>query len=304
MLETLLESRGVKAPPSIGGAVLSAVTHGAIIVALIFGSGHVSDVLDRLDQTLTFLIPPDRAPPPTQTDLSFASIGGGRNAPGVETNVRRESANGAIRRRELGGAQAIGESAVASAATGTPDNAYSIIEVDSLAVVDFNSAAPSYPKDLMEKGIEGYAAMRFVVDSTGKIDLGTVQTIEATNPGFVTAVREAMPGMHFRPAKMGDHPVRQLAEQMFKFQIQRTAPAVPAVSPPAGGEETVGSTPFDWNEEERASATPRCLSLLRSFAFVLLTRIAVRRSDRDLPHGGPGIPRRPRQRRPRSRTRR
>ena len=232
MLETLLESRGVKAPPSIGGVVVSAVTHGAIIVALVFGSGHVSDVLDRLDQTLTFLIPPDRAPPPTQTDLSFASIGGGRNTVGVDTKVRRESKDGSIRRLEVAGAQQFGENNSASAATDTPDNAFSVIEVDSLAVVDINSAAPSYPKELMEKGIEGFAAMRFVVDSTGKIDLGTVQTLETTNSGFVAAVREAMPGMRFRPAKMGDHPVRQLAEQLFKFQIQRTALSAPAVVPP------------------------------------------------------------------------
>ena len=232
MLETLLESRGVKAPPSIGGAVVSTVTHGAIIVALIFGSGHVSDVLDGLNQTLTFLIPPDRAPPPVQTDLSFASIGGGRNSAGVQTKQRRESKDGTIHRLEVAGAQQFTENNSASAATDTPDNAFSVIEVDSLAVVDINSAAPSYPKDLMEKGIEGYAAMRFVVDSTGKIDLGTVQALEATNPGFVTAVRDAMPGMRFRPAKMGDHPVRQLAEQLFKFQIQRTAPAASAVSPP------------------------------------------------------------------------
>jgi hypothetical protein len=232
MLETLLESRGVKAPPSIGGAVVSTVTHGAIIVALIFGSGHVSDVLDRLDQTLTFLIPPDRAPPPVQTNLSFASIGGARSTAGVETKLRRESKDGTIHRLEVAGAQQLGENNSASAATDTPDNAFSVIEVDSLAVIDFNSAAPSYPKGLMEKGVEGYAAMRFVVDSTGKIDLGTVQTLEATNPGFVTAVREAMPGMRFRPAKMGDHPVRQLAEQLFKFQIQRTASSAPAVVPP------------------------------------------------------------------------
>ena len=232
MLETLLESRGVKAPPSIGGIVVSTVTHGAIIIALIFGSGHVSDVLDRLDQTLTFLIPPDRAPPPTQTDLSFASIGGGRNSAGVITKLRHESKDGTIRRLEVGGAVQFGENNSASAAADTPDNAFSVIEVDSLAVVDVNSAAPSYPKELMEKGIEGYAKMRFVVDSTGKIDLGTVQTLESTNPGFIAAVREAIPGMRFRPAKVGDHPVRQLAEQLFKFQIQRTAPAAPAVTPP------------------------------------------------------------------------
>jgi TonB family protein len=235
MLETLLESRGVKAPPSIGGAIVSTVTHGAIIVALIFGSGHVSEVLNRLDQTLIFLFPPDRAPPPVQTNIAFAPIGSGQNTAGIETNLRRESTSGTVHRLQTGGMPQFGETTTASttASTDTPDKVFSLIEVDSLAVVDANSAAPSYPKDLMDKGIEGYAVMRFVVDSTGRIDLSTVQTLEATNPGFVAAVREAMSGMRFRPAKMGDHPVRQLAEQLFKFQIQRTVPAAPAATPPS-----------------------------------------------------------------------
>lgn len=232
MLETLLESRGVKAPPSIGGAVVSAVTHGAIIVVLVLGSGHVSDVLDRLDQTLTFLIPPDRAPPPVETKLSFEAVGGARNSAGIETNIRRESKDSKINRFEIAGSQQLGESNSVSVATEMPDNVYSIIEVDSMATVDVNSAAPSYPKEMMEKGIEGSVTMRFVVDSTGKIDLATVQTLDATNPAFVTAVREAMPGMKFRPAKMNNHAVRQLAEQLFKFQIQRTVPAAPAATPP------------------------------------------------------------------------
>jgi len=41
-------------------------------------------------------------------------------------------------------------------------------------------------------------------------------------------VRDVMPRMKFRPAKMGPIAVRQLAEQLFSFRIQRaTAPPAP-----------------------------------------------------------------------------
>jgi protein TonB len=212
--------------------IVSTATHVAIVLLLVVGSGHVSDVLDRIDQTLTFLIPPDKAPPPVETKLSFASIGGRRDTPGTESRVRRESPDGRINKLEIAGAMTVGDQSSPAVQTDSPDNAYSVVEVDSMATVDINSAAPSYPKALMEKGIEGYATMRFVVDSTGSIDLGTVQPLDATHPEFVTAVREAMPRMRFRPAKMGDRPVRQLAEQLFKFQIQRTVPATAAPVPP------------------------------------------------------------------------
>ena len=81
--------------------------------------------------------------------------------------------------------------------------------------------SPAYPKDLLAKSVEGHATLRFVVDSTGLIDLGTVRLVEASHPLFLKAVEDAMPRMRFRPAMMGHSAVRQLAEQLFKFEIKK-----------------------------------------------------------------------------------
>jgi TonB family protein len=130
-----------------------------------------------------------------------------------------------------------GENAVASVSGGddVPDqvaspsddpyeNAFSIVEVEEQAERDPASAAPAYPRDLMARGIEGYAAMRFVVDSAGTVDLSSIRVIDFTHPEFVSAVKSAMPGMRFTPARLGDKPVRQLAEQLFRFQIEKPTP--------------------------------------------------------------------------------
>ena len=107
-----------------------------------------------------------------------------------------------------------------------------------LAVRDPESASPEYPKSLIEKGIEGYAAVRFVVDSTGRVEMNTVQVIDATHNDFATAVKDAMPRMRFRPARIGTTAVRQLSEQLFKFEIKVVAggsalpPKKPAAPPP------------------------------------------------------------------------
>ena len=97
--------------------------------------------------------------------------------------------------------------------------AFALLDVDSGAVRDPRSAAPSYPKEMEARGIEGEVKVRFVVDSTGLVDLSTIRMLESTNEAFARAVRAAMPGMRFRPAMMGVLPVRQLAEQTFAFKV-------------------------------------------------------------------------------------
>ena len=49
-------------------------------------------------------------------------------------------------------------------------DAFMDIEVDSAAERHPDSAAPTYPPELMKQGIEGYASVRFVVDTTGRVD--------------------------------------------------------------------------------------------------------------------------------------
>jgi protein TonB len=103
-------------------------------------------------------------------------------------------------------------------------NAYQIVEVDSAAERDPASAAPVYPAALESRGVEGYVIVRFVVDSTGRVDMASVMTVEATAPEFDRAVRDAIPGMRFRPAKVGQRAVRQLAEQLFRFEVAAPIP--------------------------------------------------------------------------------
>jgi TonB family protein len=107
------------------------------------------------------------------------------------------------------------------------EDAYSVIEVDSAAVRDPSSAAPSYPPAMMSLNIEGTATIKFVVDTTGRVDLGTVQTVAASNPAFAHAVLDALPKMRFHPARMGALAVRQMAMEEFKFQLKRIASGRP-----------------------------------------------------------------------------
>lgn len=101
------------------------------------------------------------------------------------------------------------------------DTVFRIAEVDEAVEIDPSSAAPVYPPALQKLGIEGSVMVRYVVDTLGRADLSTLQIVRSSRIEFAIAVREALPGMHFTPARMGTKAVPQLVEQPFHFRIAK-----------------------------------------------------------------------------------
>ena len=83
------------------------------------------------------------------------------------------------------------------------------------------SARPRYPEALRQAAIDGAVLVRFAIDTTGRIDMGSVTVVSSTHELFTRAVRDALSGFRFRPAEIGGHRVRALAEMPFEFQITR-----------------------------------------------------------------------------------
>jgi TonB family protein len=225
----LLPSPGA-APPT--GALASVVAHvliGLAVVGAPFAGSAVMDAWDELPEGLRFLVPPSTTKPAAARDLAFdAGAGDGGRATALrEDPFGARRAGAAAQSRGTGTAapaSAMDAAAEAAAMNAMLASAYQLIEVDSAAVRDPSSAAPAYPPELEARGIEGHVILRFVVDSTGLADLTTVLTVESTHPLFDRAVRNALPKMRFRPAKVGDRAVRQLAEQLFAFQVLEPEP--------------------------------------------------------------------------------
>ncbi len=233
-MHLLLESR-LKGPRPVLGTVVSTATHMALFAALVLGGGRVVDELaDAMQQSVRYLIPSDRVQRPPETKIEFAASPGSGVSAAVTVASRVDGSGASLVRSQPGSAGDAARTQLAVPEPTAAENAYSILDVDSAAVRDPASAAPSYPQSLADKQVEGSATIRFVVDSTGSIDLATVQVLRATNPMFARAVTDAMPGMRFRPAMAGDKAVRQLAEQEFKFRLQHadaSAPLAPAKKP-------------------------------------------------------------------------
>jgi len=226
----LLPTQSTGAEPV--GALFSAGAHGVIIGSIIVGSavGTVAwEAMGELPEGLRFLLPPATSPAPARATLGYATRVGddgtslatktsdfGQRRAGARNTASQSGGAGAVASMDAAAELAMMNALLA--------NAYQLVEVDSAATHDPTSAAPVYPPALEARGVEGHVIVRFIVDSTGLVDMSTVMTMEATAVEFDRAVREALPKMKFRPAKVGERRVRQLAEQLFKFEVTPNDP--------------------------------------------------------------------------------
>jgi periplasmic protein TonB len=83
------------------------------------------------------------------------------------------------------------------------------------------TATPRYPSMLQTAGVEGDVRAQFVVDTLGRVEQGTVRVLDTSHDLFASAVRDALNRARFKPAEAGGRKVRQLAEQVFTFRIDR-----------------------------------------------------------------------------------
>jgi protein TonB len=79
---------------------------------------------------------------------------------------------------------------------------------------------PRYPESLRRAGIEGEVVVQFVVDTTGRVDLRTVEVLRSTHDAFTTAVRETIANLRFAPAIGGERKMRALAVMPFHFTLR------------------------------------------------------------------------------------
>lgn len=205
----------------IGAAIVSVVLHAALIAGWVLGTLPTPDVqAGSIANHVFYIPPPDRAPTVVGSGkvlhyIHDPQVGSGTGdgprmmgeaRPTTIDDTRGDTAKDSLTAAPL--PESVGE-----------DSVYSVLDVDTAVVRSANSAAPAYPLSLLQQHIMGYVNARYVVDTTGFADTTSFIVLKATNPEFVTAVRDALPYMRFAPAKIGPTKVRQLVEQQFSFRI-------------------------------------------------------------------------------------
>jgi TonB family protein len=183
------------------------------------------------DERSTFpllLLPPDRHPTPSAGQAESFQLGraGGIVTDGVELDGTGSGARAGGRPY---GRQRAGErsSALGLAPFGAPvrlgDSVFTVFEVDRMVERYESSAAPMYPPRLGALGKEGRVQAAFVVDTTGQVDMASVEVLASDDPAFSESVLTALAETRFHPATRHGRAVRQLVEQRFNFRIAGAA---------------------------------------------------------------------------------
>jgi periplasmic protein TonB len=211
--------------PRIGSsAVLSTVAHVAVIAAAVAATANAPQRLkEAIEQRVEFLPPPDRKPePPGPSEtLRFVALPPTGLVGFDPTPLNHQPRPAIVVPKQGEGDKPISVPVKSVVAGG--DSVLSVLQVDSVATRYLESASPAYPPDLLDKNVEGAVYTEYIVDTTGFADTASLVIVRSSHPEFTQAVREALPYMRYRPAKVGDRKVRQLVEQQFTFKIRRPA---------------------------------------------------------------------------------
>jgi hypothetical protein len=230
-------------PTPLRGAALSSVaTHLLLIGAWVAGTQPLATMSRDSLANRVYYIPPVDKPQVafgTREVVHYITLAAGAGiGPGPTAIDERRPAVLAEHSRDLG-ARAVDSTVQTPEKPGDPrgDSIFTEIDVDTAVVRSQSSAAPAYPLELLNKHVEGTVLARYIVDTTGFADTTSLEVLDATHQGFVSAVREALPYMRFSPAKIGSHKVRQLVQQSFTFRISPAVaePAKPTVAKPEKG---------------------------------------------------------------------
>ena len=223
---TLLESDG-SFLRSAECASLSILAHAGLVwLAVAATVGGRALPADEREARAFFMLPPDRVQKPLgQLELiRWEAIGGALDGGTWLTG----SADGLVGQAAGSGTARPGARSHArgdlpfESPNRLMDTTFTVFEVDAMVERYEWAAAPVYPADLAEAGVEGLVRATYVVDATGRVDTTTIRIISSDHPRFTTSVQAALGEMRFRPAQRRGQRVRQLVEQQFRFQIGRS----------------------------------------------------------------------------------
>jgi protein TonB len=81
--------------------------------------------------------------------------------------------------------------------------------------------SPQFPDILRSANVAGQVIAQFVVDTTGRAEMGTFKALESDHELFTAAVKRVLPQWKFIPAETGGRKVKQLVQLPFQFALQK-----------------------------------------------------------------------------------
>ncbi len=237
MFNNLLESEAKKTKRT-GGSVVSIVLHGAIVAALVVATANAGQEFVEAKQEKVEFVEvtkdepppePEQAAPPPPDVVAAPPIAKGFQTLQPPDVIPLEIPDIDLSRKVTNEADFSGKGTRGGIADGvvggTPqvaqgDTPYFEFQVEKPAAMA-GAANMVYPEMLRSAQVEGTVLASFVVDTSGKADMGTFKVLRSDHELFTNAVKNALPRIRYLPAEVGGRKVKQLVQQPFQFSLAR-----------------------------------------------------------------------------------
>jgi periplasmic protein TonB len=235
MFDQLLETKAAKQKKS-GGTIISFVVHTVLVVGAIYATNKTVDAMEKPKEEKVVMQEnkkepepekPKEAPKPQEVVAQVAPPKGFQ-VPVPPVDIPDVIPDVDLSKKATDEADFSGKGVQGGIAKGVEggtgpvisDQPYFDFQVEKAAAA-IPGVAPSYPEMLKSSGVEGDALVQFIVDTTGRAELGSFKVLRASHEAFGQAVRSALPRMRFLPAEIGGRKVRMLVQQPFGFALNK-----------------------------------------------------------------------------------
>lgn len=119
------------------------------------------------------------------------------------------------------GAQESGASGGVPGEGGTADGrSFSASEVDRVAELAGRIVPPRYPDVLRRSAVDGRIVVRFIVDTSGRVEPESIVALESAHELFAAAAIASVRKLRFTPARADGRRVRMMMELPFLFTVR------------------------------------------------------------------------------------
>jgi len=240
MFNNLIESRPRK-EKTTGGTIFSIIFHTAVIGAAVYGTLEAKEQLEKPKQEKVEFVkmekknepPPPKEepkqppppkdvvaapPPPKGFQVLTAPVKIPDVLPDIDLSKKVTNEEDFTGKGVAGG---IAKGVVGGTAPVNTEQAYFEFQVEKQVAPHSGNPGPRYPDMLRSANVEGEVLAQFVVDTTGRADMGTFKVLKSSHDLFTNAVRSTLPNMRFYAAEIGGRKVKQLVQMPFQFTLTK-----------------------------------------------------------------------------------
>jgi protein TonB len=238
MFNNLLESKAKK-QKSIGGTFFSIVLHTGLIAGAVYATAHAAVEAEKPKEEKVEFVemkkdepppPKNEPPPPPPPDVAvappppkgFQVLTAPVEIPDVipEVDLSRKVTDEADFSGK-GVAGGIAKGAVGGTGPVVQDQPYFEFQVEKPVVPAPGNSGPRYPEILKSANVEGEVLAQFVVDTSGRVEMGTFKVLKSSHDLFTNAVKTSLQNAKYLPAEVGGKKVKQLVQQPFQFTLTK-----------------------------------------------------------------------------------